>query len=82
MSMRDDFEITVTETDTAVDAAIAGGALGARMTGAGFGGSVLALVEAGRATAVAAAIASAFAAKQYPQPHVFAATACAGVARN
>jgi galactokinase len=82
MSMRDDFEITVTETDTAVDAAIAGGALGARMTGAGFGGSVLALVEAGRATAVAAAIASAFAAKQYPQPHVFAATARAGVARN
>ena len=45
-SMRDDFEITVPEIDTAVEAALAAGAYGARMTGGGFGGCVLALVDA------------------------------------
>ena len=45
-SMRDDFEITVPEVDTAVAAALDAGAHGARMTGGGFGGCVLALVEA------------------------------------
>ncbi|KAB1920378.1 galactokinase, partial [Micromonospora sp. ALFpr18c] len=43
VSMRDDFEITVPEIDTAVEAALEAGALGARMTGGGFGGCVLAL---------------------------------------
>ncbi len=42
-SMRDDFEISTPELDLAVEVAMAGGALGARMTGGGFGGSVIAL---------------------------------------
>ncbi len=46
-SMRDDFEITVPQVDVAAATAEAAGALGARMTGGGFGGCVLALV-AGR----------------------------------
>jgi len=46
-SMRDDFEITVPQVDLAVDVARASGALGARMTGGGFGGCIIALVEAG-----------------------------------
>ncbi|MDX6238359.1 MAG: galactokinase, partial [Kribbellaceae bacterium] len=46
VSLRDDFEITVPELDVAVDAALAAGALGARMTGGGFGGCIIALVEA------------------------------------
>jgi L-lactate utilization protein LutC len=58
-SMRDDFEITVPEVDTAVEAALSAGAYGARMTGGGFGGCVLALVDAGAADAVAAAVAEA-----------------------
>lgn len=44
-SMRDDFEISVPKLDTAVAAALAAGALGARMTGGGFGGSAITLVE-------------------------------------
>lgn len=44
-SMRDDFEISVPELDTAVETALAMGALGARMTGGGFGGAAIALVE-------------------------------------
>jgi galactokinase len=48
-SLRDDFEISWPEADAAVEAALAAGALGARMMGGGFGGCVLALVpEAAR----------------------------------
>ena len=49
-SMRDDFEISCPELDAAVEAALAAGALGARMTGGGFGGSAVALVPAGAST--------------------------------
>ncbi len=45
-SMRDDFEISCPELDTACDVALAAGALGSRMTGGGFGGSAIALVHA------------------------------------
>ncbi|MCL7459749.1 galactokinase [Micromonospora echinofusca] len=67
-SMRDDFEITVPEIDTAVEAALAAGALGARMTGGGFGGCVLALVGAERADAVAAAVTAAYAERGFAAP--------------
>ncbi|RKF28066.1 galactokinase [Micromonospora globbae] len=68
VSMRDDFEITVPEIDTAVEAALAAGALGARMTGGGFGGCVLALVEVDAAEAVADAVTAAYAKKGFPAP--------------
>ncbi|MEV4198117.1 galactokinase [Micromonospora globbae] len=68
VSMRDDFEITVPEIDTAVEAALAAGALGARMTGGGFGGCVLALVEVHAAEAVADAVTAAYAEKGFPAP--------------
>ena len=55
-SLRDDFEVSWPEADVTVDAAIAAGALGARMIGGGFGGSVLALVPAQAGPAVRAAI--------------------------
>lgn len=45
-SERDDYQITVPETDAMVDAALAAGALGARQTGGGFGGSIVVLAEA------------------------------------
>ena len=43
-SLRDDFEVSTPELDAAVAARLRGGALGARMTGAGFGGCAIALV--------------------------------------
>ncbi|SBT51682.1 galactokinase [Micromonospora auratinigra] len=67
-SMRDDFEITVPEIDTAVEAALAAGAYGARMTGGGFGGCVLALVDADRADAVADAVRAGYAERGFAAP--------------
>ena len=52
-SLRDDYAVSSVELDTAVDAALSAGALGARMTGGGFGGSAIALVPAPRVGAVA-----------------------------
>ncbi|WP_030150710.1 galactokinase [Oerskovia turbata] len=60
-SLRDDYEVSATELDVAVEAARDAGALGARMTGGGFGGSAIALVPADRAEAVADAVTAAFA---------------------
>jgi galactokinase len=59
-SMRDDFEISCPELDTAVDAAIAAGAVGARMTGGGFGGSAVAVVPVPTLDSVTAAVDHAF----------------------
>jgi galactokinase len=67
-SLRDDFEVTTPELDLAAATAEAAGARGARMTGAGFGGCVIALVEAPAAESVTAAVASAFTARHLPVP--------------
>ncbi|GIJ38148.1 galactokinase [Micromonospora andamanensis] len=80
-SMRDDFAITVPEVDTAVEAALAAGALGARMTGGGFGGCVLALVEADQSDRVGAAVTAAYAARSFPTPTVTTATPAPGATR-
>jgi galactokinase len=55
-SMRDDFEITTDHIDLIADTAVTAGALGARMTGGGFGGCVIALAPVGKADAIAEAI--------------------------
>ena len=81
-SMRDDFEISVPELDTAVDAAMAAGAIGARMTGGGFGGAAIALVDVARVGDVEAAAIAAFAASGYSVPTVFTVAASAGAARD
>ncbi|MDQ1649199.1 MAG: galactokinase [Frankiaceae bacterium] len=59
-SLRDDFEVSCPELDLAVDAALRAGALGARMTGAGFGGTVVVLVREDEASRVIAAVEAAF----------------------
>jgi galactokinase len=81
-SMRDDYEITVAEVDVAVEAAMTAGAYGARMTGGGFGGCVLALVDAPAVESVAAAVTQAFAGAGFAPPTWFAALAAGGVARE
>ncbi|OMH23789.1 galactokinase [Tersicoccus phoenicis] len=70
-SMRDDFEISCAELDTAVDAARAAGSLGARMTGGGFGGSAIALVHAEDVDTVTEAVRGAFADAGFTAPGVF-----------
>ncbi len=80
-SLRDDFEISWPEADTAVDAALAAGALGARMIGGGFGGSVLALVRDGTAGQVRSAIADAFARRSWLVPEFLKAVPSASGGR-
>jgi galactokinase len=73
-SMRDDFEISCAQLDLAVEVASAHGALGARMTGGGFGGSAIALVPTDSTPEVTLAVIQAFADKGFA-PHCFAVTA-------
>jgi galactokinase len=82
VSMRDDFEISSPELDTAVATAVEAGAVGARMTGGGFGGSSVALVPQDRVEAVARAIDTAFVAAGFgPPAHLLAEpSAAAGLA--
>lgn len=81
VSMRDDFEITVPAVDTLAAALVAGGAYGARMTGGGFGGCVIALVDVeGVDDAVAAARRAAHDGG-FPEPEPFVALASAGAHR-
>ncbi len=79
-SMRDDFEISIPELDLAVETAVAAGALGARMTGGGFGGAAIALVPVGLVDAVQTAVAGAFAAAGFMEPGLFTVRAAAGAA--
>jgi galactokinase len=81
-SMRDDFEISCPELDTAVETAVAEGALGARMTGGGFGGSAIALVPAGAVDATSTAVEQAFADKGFRPPSCFAVAASSAAARS
>ena len=78
MSLRDDFRVTVPQLDCAVDAALAAGALGARMTGGGFGGCTIALIDSTGADAITDAIDAAFTAAGFAAPEHFLATPSAG----
>ena len=80
-SMRDDFEITVETVDLAVETARAAGALGARMTGGGFGGCIIALCQQDSAEQVGQAVAEAFAQAGFNQPAWFSAVAEQGARR-
>jgi galactokinase len=80
-SLRDDFEVSWPEADVAVDAALTAGALGARMIGGGFGGSVLALVREDAAGPVRAAVAGAFARRSWNAPQFLDAEPSAGARR-
>ncbi|MBA2443819.1 MAG: galactokinase [Nocardioidaceae bacterium] len=80
-SLRDDFEVSCAELDVTVDEAVAAGALGARMTGGGFGGSALALVREGDAEAVEKRVMAAFERSGFETPHVFAVEAAEGARR-
>ncbi|MFD9306234.1 galactokinase [Streptomyces sp. NPDC060048] len=80
-SLRDDYRVSCPETDLVVSAALGAGALGARMTGGGFGGSVIALVEAGREGPVGEAVTDDFEAAGYRPPRILEVTPAAGARR-
>ena len=80
-SMRDDFEITVPRVDLIAATAEEAGALGARMTGGGFGGCVLALVRAGAGDAVRAAVEEAYEKNGFGRPGFYDAIPSAGAHR-
>ncbi len=67
-SLRDDYEVSSEELDVAVESALAAGAIGARMTGGGFGGSAIALVPSDRVDAVTTAVMEAFADRGFTAP--------------
>ncbi|ALJ21072.1 galactokinase [Microbacterium sp. No. 7] len=81
-SMRDDFEISVPELDLAVATADRAGAIGARMTGGGFGGAAIALVDRELVPAVTAEVERAFAAAGHVAPLCFTVRPSRGAARD
>ncbi|MFJ2576779.1 galactokinase [Kitasatospora aureofaciens] len=80
-SLRDDYRVSCPETDLAVSTAVAAGAHGARITGGGFGGSVIALVNATAAESVAAEVATAFREAGYATPRTLTAVPAEGARR-
>jgi galactokinase len=80
-SLRKDFEVSCPELDLAVTTALDAGAVAARMTGGGFGGSVVAIVPAGRGQAVSEAEAAAAAAHGFPTPQTRTVQLSAGARR-
>lgn len=81
-SMRDDFEISIDELDCAVEVAIASGAIGARMTGGGFGGAAIALIESGKIPGLKTAVLKEFKSRGYAKPELFSVFADAGARRE
>ena len=71
ISLRDDYTVSCPELDTAVDAALAAGALGSRMVGGGFGGSAIALIQASKTSETIKAIEKAFAERKFKAPRFF-----------
>ncbi|WP_285137549.1 galactokinase [Microbacterium sp. lyk4-40-TSB-66] len=81
-SMRDDFEISVPELDLAVETTLGAGALGARMTGGGFGGAAIALIPTGLIPAATDAVLAAFSASGFRAPNIFTVTPSEGARRD
>jgi galactokinase len=77
-SSRDDMEVSIPELDALVDALVRAGALGARLTGGGFGGCVVALVPSAHAEAIAARATAEYAAATGRTPRTWITRAGAG----
>ncbi|WP_019549637.1 galactokinase [Streptomyces sulphureus] len=80
-SLRDDFAVSCPELDLVVEVAVDRGALGARMTGGGFGGSAIVLLDEVLVDDVREALVLAFAEAGYAEPEVFEAVPSAGARR-
>jgi galactokinase len=82
VSMRDDYRITIAELDVAVDTLLTAGAFGARMTGGGFGGCVIALIPVELAAPAVTAVRAAFDRRGFTAPADFTARPSAGAHRG
>ncbi|MDV3220844.1 galactokinase [Intrasporangium sp.] len=81
-SLRDDFEVSCAELDLAVETARAAGALAARMTGGGFGGSAIAVIRTVDTDVISAAVEQAFADRGFREPECFPVTATGAASRE
>ncbi|EON24497.1 MULTISPECIES: galactokinase [Nocardioides] len=77
-SLREDFEVSCAELDVAVETCLAQGALGARMTGGGFGGSAIALLPDEAVAPATEAVVREFAERGWAEPRAWRATAGGG----
>lgn len=82
VSMRDDFEISVDELDTAVETSLRHGAVGARMTGGGFGGAAIALAPLEKVSEISRSVTAEFEALGYAKPDIFVVSAAPGAHRE
>jgi len=80
-SLRDDFAVSCPELDVAVEIALEAGALGARMTGGGFGGSVICLIAPQKVDGLRTQVEAAFAARSWSRPNVFTVRPCDGASQ-
>jgi galactokinase len=80
-SLRDDFRVSTPELDALVEALVASGSVAARLTGAGFGGCAVALVERAEAEAVALGAARRYRAKTGLEPATFLVEAARAAGR-
>ena len=71
LSLRDDYNVSCPELNTAVEASLAAGALGSRMVGGGFGGSAIALIQASKTSETISAVEKAFADRRFKAPRFF-----------
>ena len=81
-SMRDDFEISIDELNLAVEVAMDSSAIGSRMTGGGFGGAAIALIESQKISDLTEKVLQAFSDKGYAEPAVFSVRADSGAKRE
>jgi galactokinase len=82
VSLRDDYRVSAVELDVTVDTALAAGALGARMTGAGFGGSAIALVSSADLPEVQQAVNEEFERRSWTAPRLFTTVPSRGAGRD
>lgn len=81
-SMRDDFEISIPELDTAVEIAMKTGAVGSRMTGGGFGGAAIAVIHKDLLGTLETNCKAEFQARGYAEPRIFAVFPSQGARRD
>jgi galactokinase len=81
-SLRDDYGVSSPELDLVVETAMANGALGSRLTGAGFGGSAIVLIKESKIPHLIEKIKSAFKSKEFKEASYLIAVPSKGAHKN